>query len=69
MILTRHGLGYLIGLLGLEQFVPFHRGWFKHPRRDNPYTRHPNLTITQTEIQEPEGSLSGSSLILPVVIA
>ena len=37
--LTRHGLGYLVGVLGLERFVPFHRGLLGHPRRDVPYTR------------------------------
>ncbi len=37
--LARHGLGYLLGSLGLERFVPFHRGLLGHPSRDEPYTR------------------------------
>jgi len=37
--LTRHGLGYLAGFLGLARFVPFHRGLLGHPRRNLPYTR------------------------------
>ena len=38
-ILVRHGLGYLVGMLGLENFVPFHKGLLKHPKRPQPYTR------------------------------
>lgn len=38
-VLGRHGLGYLVGVLGLERFVPFHRGLLGHPRRPEPYTR------------------------------
>lgn len=37
--LVRHGLGYLVGVLGLDRFVPFHRGLLGHPRRAEPYTR------------------------------
>ena len=37
--LARHGLGYLVGVFGLERFLPFHRGLLGHPRRDEPYTR------------------------------
>ncbi len=37
--LARHGLGYLLGVLGLERFVPFHKGLLKHPKRPQPYTR------------------------------
>jgi ubiquinone biosynthesis protein len=32
-VLARHGLGYLVGVFGLERFVPFHRGLLGHPRR------------------------------------
>lgn len=38
-VLARHGLGYLVGVVGLERFVPFHRGLLGHPRRAVPYTR------------------------------
>ncbi|MBI4498067.1 MAG: AarF/ABC1/UbiB kinase family protein [Chloroflexi bacterium] len=37
--LARHGLGYLVGVLGLERLIPFHRGLLGHPRREEPYTR------------------------------
>lgn len=38
-VLARHGLGYLIGTLGLDALVPFHRGLLGHPRRAQAYTR------------------------------
>jgi ubiquinone biosynthesis protein len=37
--LARHGLGYLVGVLGLDRLVPFHWGLLGHPRRAEPYTR------------------------------
>ena len=37
--LARHGLGYVVGILGLQRFVPFHKGLLSHPRRPAPYTR------------------------------
>ena len=37
--LARHGLGYLVGVFGLERFLPFHRGLLGHPRRYEPYTK------------------------------
>ena len=30
--LSRHGLGYLVGVLGLERRVPFHHGLLGHER-------------------------------------
>ncbi len=48
--LARHGLGYLVSLLGLERFVPFHRGWLKHPRRAQPYTRPEHLRMALEEL-------------------
>jgi ubiquinone biosynthesis protein len=50
MILTRHGLGYLVGMLGLEPLVPFHKGWFKHPRRDHPYTRPEHVRLALSDL-------------------
>lgn len=38
-VLVRHGLGYLVDVLGLERLVPFHKGLLKHPKRQQPYTR------------------------------
>ena len=47
--LSRHGLGYLVGVLGLERYVPFHRGLLGHEPREEPYTRpeHVRLALEQ----------------------
>ena len=37
--LGRHGLGYMLDILGLEQFAPLHQGVLGFPRRPEPYTR------------------------------
>lgn len=49
-VLARHGLGYLVGILGLERFVPFHRGLLGHPRRDQPYTRPEHIRMALEEL-------------------
>jgi ubiquinone biosynthesis protein len=49
-ILARHGLGYLVGILGLERFVPFHRGLLKHPRRAEPYTQPEHVRMALEEL-------------------
>ena len=49
-ILARHGLGYFIGVLGLERFVPFERGWLGHPRREARYTRPEHLRMAIEEL-------------------
>ncbi len=48
--LVRHGLGYLVGVLGLERFVPFHRGLLGHPRRPAPYTPPEHLRMALEEL-------------------
>ncbi len=47
--LSRHGMGYLVGVVGLERQVPFHRGLLGHERRAEPYTRpeHVRLALEQ----------------------
>lgn len=47
--LSRHGMGYLVGVAGLERQVPFHRGLLGHQRRAEPYTRpeHVRLAFEQ----------------------
>jgi Predicted unusual protein kinase len=50
LILTRHGLGYLVDILGLEQFVPFRKGWFKHSHRDHPYSRPEHMRMALEEL-------------------
>ena len=37
-ILARHGLGFLSGQLGIQRWIPFHKGFLGHPRRPEPYT-------------------------------
>jgi ubiquinone biosynthesis protein len=49
-ILARHGLGYVVGIGGLEQFVPFHRGVLGHPRRAEPYTRPEHVRLALEEL-------------------
>jgi ubiquinone biosynthesis protein len=48
-VLSRHGLGYLVGALGLDRWVPFHHGLVGHERRDAPYTRpeHVRMALEQ----------------------
>jgi ubiquinone biosynthesis protein len=48
-VLSRHGLGYLVGLLGLDRWVPFHHGLLGHEPREAPYTRpdHVRLALEQ----------------------
>ena len=48
--LSRHGLGYLVGVLGLERHVPFHRGLFGHEPREEPYTRPEHVRLALEEL-------------------
>ncbi|MBI2942242.1 MAG: AarF/ABC1/UbiB kinase family protein [Chloroflexi bacterium] len=49
-VLARHGLGYLVGVLGLERFTPFHKGLFGHPVRPEPYTRPEHVRMALGEL-------------------
>ncbi len=49
-ILSRHGMGYLVGVLGLGRRVPFHRGLLGHERRDEPYTRSEHVRLALEEL-------------------
>ncbi len=49
-ILMRHGLGFFVGIAGLERLAPFHRGLFGHPKRDTPYTRPEHLRLALGEL-------------------
>ena len=48
-VLVRHGLGFVIGSAGLDQWVPFHHGLLGHDRRELPYTppEHVRLALEQ----------------------
>ncbi len=49
-VLGRHELSYLVGMLGLERFVPFHRGLLGHPRRLKPYTRPEHIRMALEDL-------------------
>lgn len=48
--LTRHGLGWLAIRIGLNDLVPFERGWLGHPVRETPYTRPEHLRLALEEL-------------------
>lgn len=49
-VLSRHGLGYLLGRFGLEELLPFHKGMLGHPARDEPYTRPDHLRLALEQL-------------------
>lgn len=49
-IVARHGLGYFVGILGLERFVPFHQGLLGHSRRTEPYTKPEHIHMAFEEL-------------------
>lgn len=46
---ARHGLGYLVNILGLERFVPFHQGLLGHSRPE-PYTEAEHIRMAFEEL-------------------
>jgi ubiquinone biosynthesis protein len=49
-VLTRHGLGFLVGVSGLSRWVPFHRGLLGHQRQPEPYTTPQHLRLALEEL-------------------
>lgn len=49
-LLARHGLGFLVGITGLERWVPFHQGLMGHERRAEPYTNPEHLRLAFEEL-------------------
>ena len=49
-VLTRHGLGFIVGVAGLDRWVPFHRGFLGHERRPEPYTTPEHLRLAIEEL-------------------
>jgi ubiquinone biosynthesis protein len=49
-VLARHGLGYLINVLGLERFLPFHQSLLGLPSRGEPYTRPEHVRMALEEL-------------------
>lgn len=50
VVIIRHAFGYLVGLLRLDRFVPFHRGLFGHARRAERYTRPEHVRLAVEEL-------------------
>ena len=49
-VLSRHGLGFIVGVVGLSRWVPFHRGVLGHERRQEPYTTPEHLRLAIEEL-------------------
>jgi ubiquinone biosynthesis protein len=49
-VLSRHGLGFVVGVVGLSRWVPFHRGVLGHERRQEPYTTPEHLRLAIEEL-------------------
>lgn len=49
-VLARHGLGFLVGITGLERWVPFHHGLLGHECRTQPYTNPDHLRLALEEL-------------------
>ena len=49
-VLTRHGLGFLVGIAHLGRWIPVHRGVLGHERRDEPYTTPEHLRLALEEL-------------------
>lgn len=49
-VLSRHGLGFVIGVVGLGRWVPLHRGVLGHERRQEPYTTPEHLRLAIEEL-------------------
>jgi ubiquinone biosynthesis protein len=49
-ILARHGLGILVGMAGLEHWLPLHHGLLGHDRRQAPYTNPEHLRLALEEL-------------------
>src|SRR4051794_16899106 len=49
-VFSRHGSGYLLVRLGVDGFVPLHKGLMGHAVRDAPYTRPDHLRLALEEL-------------------
>jgi ubiquinone biosynthesis protein len=49
-VLSRHGMDYLVGALGLERWVPFHRSLPGSARREARYTRPEHVRLALQEL-------------------
>tara|TARA_R110002124_G_scaffold174569_2_gene342225 strand:- start:4066 stop:5778 length:1713 start_codon:yes stop_codon:yes gene_type:complete len=49
-IMLRHGFGYLVVEFGLQRFIPFHKGWLGHSRKEQPYSSAEHLRLLFEEL-------------------
>lgn len=49
-ILVRHGLGFLVGAVGLQRWVPFERGLLGHDQRAEPYPNPEHLRLALEQL-------------------
>src|SRR5690349_11444576 len=49
-VFSRHGLGYLVSLFGLEPLLPLHKGILGHAAHEAPYTRPDHLRLALEEL-------------------
>ena len=49
-VLTRHGLGFLVGASGLGRWVPFHHGVLGHQERPEPYRTAEHVRLALEEL-------------------
>jgi ubiquinone biosynthesis protein len=49
-VLSRHGLGFVVGVIGLSRWVPFHHGVLGHARRQEPYSTPEHLRLAIEEL-------------------
>lgn len=47
---ARHGFGFLIGVAGLQRWLPLHRGLIGHARRDQPYSNPEHLRLALEQL-------------------
>ncbi|AUM19316.1 AarF/ABC1/UbiB kinase family protein [Rhodococcus ruber] len=47
---ARHGFGFLIGVAGLQRWLPLHRGLLGHARRDQPYSNPEHLRLALEQL-------------------
>ncbi|MEJ2050114.1 MAG: AarF/ABC1/UbiB kinase family protein, partial [Calditrichota bacterium] len=50
VVMLRHGLGWLLFQLGLGGLVPYHRGIFGHPKRQERYSAAEHLRMAFEEL-------------------
>ena len=50
LVLSRHGMGYLVAVAGLDRWLPLQHGLLGHERRPQPYTQPEHLRLALEEL-------------------